>query len=413
MIKKHEILGLAKEMGLNPSIVEKDYVLGWVLAGINHHTAISNEWVFKGGTCLKKCYFEKYRRSEYMYFTLLNKKHIDQDFLLRTFAEISNWVYENSGIEIPIKRLDFELYANPRGVIACTGSLYYRGPISPSSDKAIPRLKLDLTSDEAIVDEPQYIPVRHDYSDRPANGIKVLGYSYLEVFAEKTRALKERTRPRDLYDVIHFYRRPESLPLARKVSALLQKKCAFKNIEFPTLVDLEQHKEACSKGWEQQLLHQLPFLPPFDSFWDELPNFFTWLNSMNTKTKLTPIPLEDGEKVISLRDSGLLPLAKSHLETIQFAAANHQCVEILNQVGGIKGMGAEIKGIGSALEPYSLRKTAKGDIVLCLVACSNRHNEVIRLDASTIVGAHPVTSRAYKTFRPRYEVEFLPEAVAN
>lgn len=412
MIKKHKILGLAKEMGLSPSIIEKDYVIGWVLAGINQHPAISKDWVFKGGTCLKKCYFETYRWSEDLDFTLLNTKQIDQDFLLRTFVEISNWVYENSGIEIATKRLDFELYTNPRGIIACTGSLYYRGPISPSSDKAIPRLKLDLTSDEVIVDEPKYIQVRHDYTDHPVNGIKILGYSYLEVFAEKIRALKERTRPRDLYDVIHFYRRPESLSLAKKVKALLQKKCAFKNVEFPTLVDLEKHKETCSLGWEQQLLHQLPSLPPFDSFWDELPNFFTWLNNINIKTELTPIPLKDGETVISLRDCEvLLPQVKSKLETIQFAAANHQCVEIYYRDGYIKGI-AEI--VRYAFEPYSLRKTTKGCIVLCLVECNDPHSNVIRLDANTINGAHlPVTSHVNKTFRPRYEVEFLPEVVTN
>jgi predicted nucleotidyltransferase component of viral defense system len=63
MIDKREILEATSSFSLGlPSIVEKDYVLGWILAGINAHEELANSWVFKGGTSLKKCYFENYRR---------------------------------------------------------------------------------------------------------------------------------------------------------------------------------------------------------------------------------------------------------------------------------------------------------------------------------------------------------------
>jgi predicted nucleotidyltransferase component of viral defense system len=53
MIEKNEILAIAKTLELNPEAVEKDYVLGWLLFGINQHSII-NDWIFKGGTSLKK-----------------------------------------------------------------------------------------------------------------------------------------------------------------------------------------------------------------------------------------------------------------------------------------------------------------------------------------------------------------------
>ena len=53
MIDRREILEAASAFSLLPSIVEKDYVLGWMLAGINAHDELSETWVFKGGTCLK------------------------------------------------------------------------------------------------------------------------------------------------------------------------------------------------------------------------------------------------------------------------------------------------------------------------------------------------------------------------
>lgn len=80
MIDKREILDMATQMSLTPHVVEKDYVLGWMLAGINSHPIIRDAWVFKGGTCLKKCYFETYRFSEDLDFTLTDPAHIDEAF---------------------------------------------------------------------------------------------------------------------------------------------------------------------------------------------------------------------------------------------------------------------------------------------------------------------------------------------
>jgi hypothetical protein len=64
MIDRREILEAASSFSLLPNVVEKDYVLGWILAGIDAHEELAESWVFKGGTCLKKCYFETYRFSE-------------------------------------------------------------------------------------------------------------------------------------------------------------------------------------------------------------------------------------------------------------------------------------------------------------------------------------------------------------
>ena len=48
MINRREILDIAGTFGLRPQIVEKDYVLGWVLAGIYHQAALAESWIFKG-----------------------------------------------------------------------------------------------------------------------------------------------------------------------------------------------------------------------------------------------------------------------------------------------------------------------------------------------------------------------------
>ncbi len=82
----------SREFGLRVDIVEKDYVLGWLLAGISNHKELASNWVFKGGTCLKKCFFETYRFSEDLDFTVLNAGHLDGNFLGSVFKEIADWV---------------------------------------------------------------------------------------------------------------------------------------------------------------------------------------------------------------------------------------------------------------------------------------------------------------------------------
>jgi hypothetical protein len=88
MIDRREILEAASSFSLLPSIVEKDYVLGWMLAGINAHEELSESCIFKGGTGPKKCYFETYRFSEDLDFTLRNEDQLDEEFLRGPFEEV-------------------------------------------------------------------------------------------------------------------------------------------------------------------------------------------------------------------------------------------------------------------------------------------------------------------------------------
>ena len=150
MIDKRQILDAATALGLTPHVVEKDYVLGWLLWGVANHEAIADTWTFKGGTCLKKCFFETYRFSEDLDFTLADDIHLDEDFLRRVFADIADAVYDRTGIEVPTNTQRFDLYRNPRGKLSCQARIAYRGPVSPRGSN-MPRVKFDLTADELLV----------------------------------------------------------------------------------------------------------------------------------------------------------------------------------------------------------------------------------------------------------------------
>lgn len=397
MISKNEILEIATQTGMQSHVIEKDYVLGWLIAGINQHPVIGVDWVFKGGTCLKKCYFETYRFSEDLDFTIRAKFHINEDLLQDSFTEISDWIYEESGIELAKDRQSFEIYTNPRGIESCQGRIYYKGPATFSGKHSMPRIKLDLTSDEILADDPISMPVRHVFSDSPENGINIQCYSYAEVFAEKIRALKERTRPRDLYDVINLFRRPESREVADEVRAILGKKCEFKGIRIPVLEDLDQSKEVCASGWNDQLSHQLQILPPFEIYWGELSPFFSWLETseLDHESPLADISAQYPSEITTLLGEPANQFS-SALERVRFAAVNRLCVEL----DYIKDDNTRSTYL---IEPYSLRTTINGNMLLYgvkLPAGEIRSFRTDRIERTSVTG---------QPFTPRYLIDFIPE----
>jgi len=401
MIGRQELIGLAQNLGLTPQVVEKDYVLGWLLAGIEANSQLRDRWVFKGGTCLKKCYFETYRFSEDLDFTITDEAHLGQEFLKNEMGAVARWIYEQSGIEIPPEQIRFDVFSNRRGKLAAEGRVYYRGPIGPRGGD-LPRIKFDLTTDELVALTPVRRPVVHPYSDEPEEGIHANCYAYEEVFGEKVRALGERARPRDLYDVINLFRHDDFTPSASEILNVLRQKCEFKGISIPTIDTIGAFRAELEGDWDRMLSHQLPALPPLQSFWDALPEFFAWLTGGLRQAMPAPFRLAPGDVVLraplgTLAGPGMV---SSVMETIRFAGANRLTVTI----DYVKQDGEHTT---REIEPYSLRRTQAGHVVLHAFDLMRDDHRSYRTDE--IRGARP-TSR---TFIPRYAVELTPSGVQD
>jgi hypothetical protein len=69
MIPTAEISRLAHRLGVGDRVIEKDYVLSWLLVAIAE-SDLRNALAFKGGTALKKSYYPDFRFSEDLDFTL-------------------------------------------------------------------------------------------------------------------------------------------------------------------------------------------------------------------------------------------------------------------------------------------------------------------------------------------------------
>jgi WYL domain-containing protein len=131
---------------------------------------------------------------------------------------------------------------------------------------------------------------------------------------------------------------------------------------------------------------------PLEAFWNELPAFFVWLEGGAAPVVFAAYAVATGETV--LRDRTMrLPLsggAQSFLEVIRFAA-NRLYVEL------------DYQGSTRRIEPYSLRRTSNGNIVLHAFNADKGEHRSYRVDR--IRGAR-TTNQA---FVPRYEIELTPE----
>jgi predicted nucleotidyltransferase component of viral defense system len=198
MIRKQDIFERAAEWRLRPDVVEKDYVLGWLLSALAQHPVCRDSWVFKGGTCIKKCYFETYRFSEDLDFSLLPSAPYTAEEIRQVLLSVTRTASELSGVLFPEHLVEVQQCYNKQRQPAFQGKVSYIGPLRQPQTPTPPRVLFDITRHEPVLDQPVQRPVFHPYPDILPDGPPVTACSINELLAEKARALYERTRPRDL-----------------------------------------------------------------------------------------------------------------------------------------------------------------------------------------------------------------------
>jgi predicted nucleotidyltransferase component of viral defense system len=257
MIEKQELIAKSIEWNLPIHTVEKDYVLGLILYGIANHPDLKENWVFKGGTCIKKCYIAGYRFSEDLDFTLLSKANLDPQIIHSQLNEVSEIVLSSFGLVINVTNIKVSSFPDKHGLFL-QAKLPFRGPVSISG--SYPNIKFDLSAEEKLVDTTERKKLLHNYSDANDGICEILSYSFSELFAEKLRALTERARPRDLYDVVNLYDCYQDFDAnLEQIKRILKKKFDHRGLTYPTdLQNIPEHQIAELKvDWDVMLKHQL------------------------------------------------------------------------------------------------------------------------------------------------------------
>jgi predicted nucleotidyltransferase component of viral defense system len=190
MIKPGEIQQKARLGGVRDQQFEKDYILSWILFGIAKHEQLSKAIVFKGGTVLKKVYFEDYRFSEDLDFTLLYGE-LRNEQIFSWFKEIFEIIKEEANI--PLNIIDNNEHEDG----GINFYISYIGPLGGQGNNK--RVKVDISRSELLVFEPVIKDVFIDYTD--LEEYKLLCYSLEEVLVEKMRSVMQRMQARDFYDI--------------------------------------------------------------------------------------------------------------------------------------------------------------------------------------------------------------------
>ncbi len=248
---------LAREGGrrIPEAVFERDYCLSWFLIGLSH-SPLKDILLFKGGTCIKKCYIPEYRFSEDLDFTLTEKFPLEN--IQKNLDIAFKQTQQASGVELHFSRYDRHTHEN-----SYTFFLGYEGPLPGASGK---KVKVDITIREKIVfpvEEKIVLKGYKEYEDMPEN-VSIHAYSLDEIATEKVVALLDRARnePRDLYD-IWYLSSNQHVNLVELVEAVEQK-WKFRGKKLTDTREEFLRKETrLKKLWKMRLSSQVTALPEF------------------------------------------------------------------------------------------------------------------------------------------------------
>ena len=258
MILQSEILRISEQEGVPPDTIDKNWVLGHFLAELFTNSWAQENLVFKGGTCLKKCYFEDYRFSEDLDFTLLNKDIQVTDRLLQS---VCNAITQKIGILFSKVKVDAimwkDMQVGYKTYIKFWGANHNRNHRPPASGRWLTEIKIEIVNYELVVNDPVRLPILTFFSDKATiDSVRIPCYTLTEVIAEKFRSLLQRSypAPRDYYDLWKLLQ-DSSLTDWGSIVPTFHQKIEFKNIIFNNYNDFfdEIQINKMKQAWNNSL----------------------------------------------------------------------------------------------------------------------------------------------------------------
>lgn len=271
MILKKEIEKRAEEHGVLKSTVDKDWVLGHFIDGIYALPELNGALIFKGGTCLRKCYFPNYRFSEDLDFTCT---HSEFELSMRVLKSLVQLITARTEIPLHIADLKPLKHNNQitgyKAVIQFWGADHPRNQAPPPPARWTTSIKIEIIRYERMIFPAESRHVHHPYTDELSQKpLLIPCYSLHEVLAEKLRALIQRsyTAPRDFYDIWYLSNHVNDIDWVQVREAFFEK-MSFKGIEFTGVKQLmnEGNDKLLRAAWASSLAHQISKnqLPEYD-----------------------------------------------------------------------------------------------------------------------------------------------------
>jgi predicted nucleotidyltransferase component of viral defense system len=261
MINRKEILATAKLQGVPPDTIDKDYVLGHFLNTFFSQAWASENFVFKGGTCLRKCHFADYRFSEDVDMTILTdsfqltKKHMEA---------VGATMQKDADIYTNILSFKSVLHQNQQvgwDIEIC----YWGANHNPSEtpvfrDTCHTKIWCEFRFFEKMLYPVIHRSILHLYSDLHLITQTIPSYHVHEILSEKLRALLQRNRgeARDYYDIWYLKNNVADIDWQAVKQGFIEK-CNYKEIPFKDVSDFfkPERLKQVAITWEKRLSHQL------------------------------------------------------------------------------------------------------------------------------------------------------------
>ncbi len=252
MIKPGEIQKKAYKAGVRDYQIEKDYVLTWILIGISSHSGLKETIVFKGGTLLKKVYFEYYRFSEDLDFTLLDD-NVSNEQIFDWFRETFYYIRDEANI--PLEIIDNNEHEDG----GINFYISYVGPLGGGGTNK--KIKIDISRGEKLLFHPNKKELICNYSDQ--SRLSILCYTLEEILIEKLRSVIQRMQARDLFDI--WYLLEINQMEIEYLLSEFKEKCQNKGIDPAEFSNKLAQRLPKYKGrWINSMSDQIKNLPEFD-----------------------------------------------------------------------------------------------------------------------------------------------------
>ncbi len=241
MLTKENIRNIATGINKPELMIEKDYVLEWLLYGIYHKDSpLKDLMAFKGGTSLRKVFYPKsWRFSDDLDFTLI--PDADPDAVSAGFERVFEILHKETEITYDHK------IRVPKAGYAITAHVRFMGPLGARN-----KIKMDMSRRERLVDPMTRQMVTTDYGD--LGNFPILCYSFNETVSEKIRGQMQRIKVRDYYDVWKLFSPDDHGIDVRTVGRMTKQKCENNNQTYdPSQIFDPARRPALDEYWDVEM----------------------------------------------------------------------------------------------------------------------------------------------------------------
>jgi len=267
--------------GESLDVLQKDYALSYVLAGIASVPELYEIALFKGGTCLRKAYFEAYRFSIDLDYTLQRRLSCDRikDYLIAAAAHAQSLLQERGDFAVEVRDVP-HLKDHEHG--QCEFKVAVRFPWMRAVSNCVLKIELLPAPPEVIIGSPVDRDLMH-VGFGETLPVKMRCYELREIVAEKLRGFVQtrrrfdqlaagertfaRSRPRDLFDLTQLHQQT-AYPLDwPSVRGFIEPKAAAYGITIKGPDDFLDARvlDDMQRTWDGQLGE---FIKPLPSFTD-------------------------------------------------------------------------------------------------------------------------------------------------